>query len=370
MNSTQYLAISEASLHQKGGYWTAKEIAQQADTLKALSASIDDKRHDLEQWLAPVLAQSELRVILTGAGTSAYIGQALAPVLTQTLNRRIEAIATTDLVSEPQQYLLAHTPTLLVSFARSGSSPESIGAVKLANQIIDKCYHLFITCDPQGELALMEQHPDRHYCLLMPPQTLDNSFAMTSSFTAMMLAALEVFSPDATQRQTMLQTCQGVLHHSLSQAKLLAEKPFKRIVFLGSGGLKGIATEAALKMLELSAGKIDCYCESPLGFRHGPKSIIDKDTLVLMLSSLNPYTMQYEADLIKELENDRQTRLIYQLGHPELKDAWLAFPYIIFCQALAFYKALDLAISPDNPCPSGEVNRVVKGVTIYPYLVQ
>jgi hypothetical protein len=50
----------------------------------------------------------------------------------------------------------------------------------------------------------------------------------------------------------------------------------------------------------------------------------------------------------------------------DIADVWTAFPYIVYCQTLAFYKALQLGISPDNPCPGGEVNRVVQGVTIYP----
>jgi tagatose-6-phosphate ketose/aldose isomerase len=126
-------------------------------------------------------------------------------------------------------------------------------------------------------------------------------------------------------------------------------------------------------MLELSAGQIDCYDETPLGFRHGPKSIVNADTLVVLLNSHFGYRKHFENDLTKELSNDNKTEHVYvlskllQLDDGCLSDVWLSFPYIVYCQALAFYKALALNVTPDNPCPSGEVNRVVQGVNIYPY---
>ncbi|NQZ10202.1 MAG: SIS domain-containing protein, partial [Algicola sp.] len=316
-----------------------------------------------DRWLAPMLAQKNLRIILTGAGTSAYVGKSLAPHLTAAMSRKVEAISTTKLVSNPGEHFLNHVPTLLISYARSGNSPESVAAIELANQLVDNCYHLLITCNKNGRLA---QQQSRAYCLLMPDATNDQSFAMTSSFTAMMLSTLCLFTPNPAQLDSMVEATVHLLEHTLPQIKQLAQVPFKRAVFLGSGGLKGIATEASLKMVELTAGKIDCYVESPMGFRHGPKSLVNEDTLIIVLSSKDDYLSKYEDDLIEELVNDHQTGHIYAL-YQGLNDVWSSFPYIVYCQALAFYKALALNIPPDNPCPSGEVNRVVQGVTIYPY---
>ncbi len=67
---------------------------------------------------------SNSRIILTGAGTSAFAGRALAPILTGAIKRRVDAIATTDLVADPQEYLAEDIPTLLISFARSGIAPK------------------------------------------------------------------------------------------------------------------------------------------------------------------------------------------------------------------------------------------------------
>ncbi|MFM9634939.1 SIS domain-containing protein, partial [Streptomyces galilaeus] len=90
------------------------------------------------------------------------------------------------------------------------------------------------------------------------------------------------------------------------QLKALAELPMQRLVYLGAGSLKGYAQEAALKLLELSSGKVMGYFESPLGFRHGPKSLVDEKTFIVLFSSNNSYTKQYDTDLLHELSSDNQ----------------------------------------------------------------
>ncbi|WP_346839094.1 SIS domain-containing protein [Microbulbifer sp. SAOS-129_SWC] len=363
------LNIDPTTLRRNSGEHTAREIAQQPDAWERTAALVNGQRTTLNQWLQPLLLQSDLRIILTGAGTSAYAGETLAPHLTRVMERRVEAISTTDLVSNPHDHFLRHAPTLLVSYARSGNSPESVGAYDLANQCVDSCYHLVITCNRDGELAARAHGSDNSYSLLMPEETLDQSFAMTSSFTSMLLATLEVFTPQPEQLPALTALTRGLLDTRLEDIQALARRDFKRVVFLGAGGLKGIATEAALKMLELTAGKVDCYAESPLGFRHGPKSIVDGATQVVLLHSNDPHCRRYDNDLLAELQRDGTTDwIVCPAGFAsmsELGEAWLALYYIVFAQLLAFYKSLDLGITPDNPCPTGEVNRVVQGVIIY-----
>ncbi|WKD50888.1 SIS domain-containing protein [Microbulbifer spongiae] len=365
------LAINKAKLRTQNGEHTAREIAQQPDVWLGTAELVLQQRGELDSWLKPLLERHNLRIILTGAGTSAYVGETLAPYLTRVMERRVEAISTTDLVSNPQDYLLRQQPTLLISYARSGNSPESVGAYDLADQCVDDCYHLVITCNRNGKLAARARSGNNSYSLLMLAETLDQSFAMTSSFTAMLVGTLEVFVPGTGQVETLAGNTRTLLETRLDIVRVLAQRDFRRVVFLGSGGLRGIATEAALKMLELTAGKVDCNAESPLGFRHGPKSMLNKSTLVLLLQSNDSYCRGYDDDLLEELRRDGTTDwiscpadLVDTCG---LKDAWLALYYIVFAQLLAFYKSLALGITPDNPCPTGEVNRVVQGVTIHPF---
>ncbi len=369
---SDYLTYDTDFLKSQNGYWTAKEICQQPNIWRQAANNITAKRLELNNWLMPVLSTPNLRIILTGAGTSAYVGDAIVAHLSQETCRVFEAISTTNIVSNPQQYLLKKTPTLLISYGRSGNSPESVAAIKLADQVLDNCYHLIITCNPEGELADYANKQERAFSLLMPQGTLDQSFAMTSSFTSMLLSTLCIFTPDAEQVETAALWCENFLENNLASIKEIAKRPTQRLVFLGAGGLQGIAREAALKVLELTAGKVLSYFESPLGFRHGPKSLMDNTTEVIFFSSSDSYTKLYDQDLLAELDRDNQALAITILDKntfnhkTELKDVWASLPYILYCQILAFYKSIDLHITPDNPCPTGEVNRVVQGVTLYP----
>ena len=168
--------------------------------------------------------------------------------------------------------------------------------------------------------------------------------------------------------------------------QIVDDYDFKRIVYLGSNTLKGTSQESALKMLELTAGRVVTMYDTPMGFRHGPKSIVDDTTLTVVYLSDDPYTRQYEVDLIKEMSGQRKGNkivavmssqdeavaalvdytVVYGLNE-EYENVQLGLDYILFAQTLAVLKSLSLSITPDNPCPTGEVNRVVKGVTLYPY---
>jgi len=369
---SELLSYNTEYLKTKNGYWTAREICQQPRIWREAANQIEAIRPRINAWLTPLLKQKDLRIILTGAGTSAYVGDAIAPHLSQQTGRVFEAISTTDIVGNAKQYLLKDIPTLLISYGRSGNSPESVAAVNLANQVIDNCYHLVITCNPEGNLALSAKNKDNVFSLLMPEGTLDQSFAMTSSFTSMLVSTLTVFHPQTEQLAQAAHWAESFLDNGISKLKQHALQPTQRLVFLGAGGLQGIAREAALKVLELTSGQVLSYCESPLGFRHGPKSLMNADTEVVFLCSNDSYTKLYDQDLLNELQRDNQALAITCLNNEffgqtaELSDVWASLPYILYCQILAFFKSMQANITPDNPCPSGEVNRVVQGVTIYP----
>lgn len=354
--------------------WTTREIEQQPDVWQEAFARIAAQRERLDAWLAPLLADPSLRIVLTGAGSSAYIGETLAPALTKALGRPVEAISTTAIVATPDAHLLADRPTLLVSFGRSGNSPESIGSVRLATQIVRDCHHLIVCCDGASALATYDGGGEnRAMHLIMPPAALDQSFAMTSSFTTMMVSVLAVFAWDEDQAKTMIAAARNILAAPATDIEKIVSRGFDRGVILGSGSLQGIATEAALKLLEMSAGERDAYAESPLGFRHGPKFVVDDTTLVVLLTHPSSYTRCYDLDLAAELQRDDRARAVVRLDeHEALRDvvldaAWLAPIYLIWCQRLAWHAARALGHAPDNPSPSGTLNRVVQGVTLYPF---
>ncbi len=374
------LNIANQTLEKQSAFWTAKEIAQQPETWVETRAIV--KNSDTVSFVRPLVArakQGELRIIFTGAGTSAFIGDVVAPVLSEKLGCVIESIASTDLVSNPYQYLFADKPTLLVSFARSGNSPESIGAVERVNDIVNEAYHLAITNNINGALfAKCSQNPTA-CALALPDSTHDKGFAMTSSASNMMLAALLSLAPEAFNDEwvdSFVSVTEQLLTQDLIEIQRLAHLPLKRIVYLGSGHFQGLARETALKLLELTAGERLGFFESSMGFRHGPKSLVQDETLIFIFLSQQPYTAQYDRDLYQELIRDKKAKEVVLLGDTsgpiraeiyKLDDAARIFPFLVIGQLYSFYSSLYLGYTTDNPCPTGEVNRVVQGVTLYPY---
>jgi tagatose-6-phosphate ketose/aldose isomerase len=362
---------------------TAAEIRQQPRLWRLVADQAELRRRSTEGFLRPLLSDQRARIILTGAGTSAYAGQVLAPALTARLHRRVEAVATTDIVSSPRQVLGEDVPTLLVSLARSGDSPESTAATAVADELLSSVRHLVITCNRHGQLA--KAHSDRpgSLVLLMPAAANDRGFAMTSSFTSMLLAAQLALDPDSPGGRYVdrLGAAAGqLLAERTGQLAGLVARGYRRVVYLGSGALLGLAREAALKLLELTAGRVVSYWDSPLGFRHGPKAVLDQRTLCVVFVSTDPYSRRYDHDIADELRRalggDHVVEVSAQAGDGrpawhigdlgQVPDPLIALPYAVLAQQFALLTSLELGLTPDNPFPSGELSRVVRGVGIYP----
>ena len=375
------------------GIFTATEIHQQPATWKKTIAQIKNEKKAIKRFIANVTDRADYDIILTGAGTSEYVGNALYSYLNKTNGFKVKSYATTDIVATPENYLSQTRPTLLVSFGRSGNSPESVGAVNVADEVCgENVYHLFVTCNHEGALSKAAASRHNAYAINLTPETHDQSFAMTSSFSNMMLATLLCFNLDrideiADEFADVITAAEKMLEEGWkTPAEIVDGYDFNRIVYLGANALKGIAQESQLKMLELTAGKV-CTCfDSPMGFRHGPKSIINDETLTVVYVSDDAYTRQYELDLIKEMSGQRKGNKILAVMNKQddeiasLVDYTIAFnmadthdnmllgfAYITAAQMIALFKSLSYGITPDNPCPTGEVNRVVKGVILHPY---
>jgi tagatose-6-phosphate ketose/aldose isomerase len=376
------LGLDEGALDAAGGLDTAREITQQPQTLRAIHDLLVQNGDAVSAFLAPLLARADMRVILTGAGTSAFVGKSLTPYLAGRLPCRLEAIATTDIVAGPNHYLERDTPTLLISCGRSGNSPESVAAIDLANQCISECHHLIITCNADGALAQKMAGQPRGHVITLPDETHDRGFAMTSSFTGMMYAALACLSGIGTLAERIDPICSAVaamIKDKAADMRGLAQMGFDRVIYLGSNGLSGIAREAALKLLELSDGAVIAAYDTPMGFRHGPKTIVTSNSLIVVFVSNDPYTRRYDIDLLAEVKRDGKARRVIAISSaaiegietilvPELAtapDCDLLFAMIVAPQILAFHQSLALGKTPDNPNAAGLVNRVVQGVAIH-----
>lgn len=383
---------SPEELKEMKAVFTATEIHQQPDTWEKTIAQIGSMKDEIRTFLSKVLDQPDYDIILTGAGTSEFVGNALYSYLNRSLNYKVKSYASTDLTPTPENFVSAHKPTLLISFGRSGDSPESIGAIQSVEAVNDQVYHLFITCNKDGALSRRAaEEGDRCLAIDLTPETLDQSFAMTSSFSNMYLACLLCFSLDhfdetAALMREVISSARTLLDENYGQMlKVDEDFAYSRIVYLGTNCLKGIAQESALKMLELNSGKIVTMYDTPMGFRHGPKSIVNDETLTVVYLSDGAYQRQYETDLIREMAGQRKGNKIMVVCNTPCKEAeeladyyycfntsakdnvFLGLDYVVCAQLIALFRSLQNKNTPDNPCPTGEVNRVVKGVTLYPY---
>lgn len=389
---SEIFGIGQEKMQEKSAVFTLTEIYQQPATWEKTCRQIAEHKDEIQKFIDQVITCDDFDVILTGAGTSEFVGNALFPHLAGLLNHKVKSYGTTDIVATPEAYLSRTKPTLLISFGRSGNSPESVGAIDAAEAVCDNIYHLFVTCNKNGALSKRAATTENCYAINLTDETHDQSFAMTSSYSNMYLATYLCFHLNELDKvledvRKIGAAGQNFLDNKYGIAQQIVDDyDFKRIVYLGSNTLKGTSQESALKMLELTAGRVVTMYDTPMGFRHGPKSIVDDTTLTVVYLSDDPYTRQYEVDLVKEMSGQRKGNKIvavmrsqddevaalvdYTVSY-DLDDAYenvlLGLDYILFAQTLAVLKSLSLDITPDNPCPTGEVNRVVKGVTLYPY---
>jgi tagatose-6-phosphate ketose/aldose isomerase len=360
------------------GGLTAREIAQQPEVWRQLPQSWHAIPPDQRERIAALLADAAAGVILTGAGTSAYVGELAADPLNAVCNAQVRAVATTTLLSHPALFVRDGAPLLVVSFARSGNSPESQAVVDLVRALAPGTLFLNITCNADGLLARAGVGRDDTINVVLPAASCDQGFAMTSSFTSMLLTVLALLDPAPLARsiariEQLAKLAQRWMVERAADWQDYGQHCVERIVYLGGGPLEALAREAALKVLELSAGRILALSNSPLGFRHGPKSALDPRTLVAVFRSQDEHARRYDEDLLDELRRDRIAGHVLSIdgrafGAPaDLPDAWLAAVYVIFAQVLALHHSVRLGLTPDNPFPDGTVNRVVQGVTIHSY---
>jgi tagatose-6-phosphate ketose/aldose isomerase len=366
---------------------TATEIKGQPQLWNSILNDFLNASASIEEFLNAAYKETD-NIILTGAGTSAFIGLSLQGCFFRNTNIITRAIATTDIVSFPQDYFNSSHTSLLISFARSGDSPESLATVKLADKFSKKCFHLIITCNKNGEL-LSYHSPNPSCVFVLPEAANDKSLAMTGSYSGMLLSGLltaYIYKPSEYKQQVdlLIKAARKILDKDAPVLQDTANKNFNRAVFLGSNGLFGTATEAALKLQELTDGQIICKSESYLGFRHGPKAVIDEETLVVYFFSSNSYIHKYEHDLVYAMKKGKQA--MFQLGvgehYDELEELnahimfgtdgkkiaedFLPVCSVVAGQLLAYYKSLQLGLTPDSPSVSGAISRVVEGVNIYP----
>ncbi len=376
-------------LKSLGAHITTAEIKQQPDLWRDAFNIYKENKEAVEAFLADLKELGRVSVVFAGAGTSDYVGDTVAPYLRHAGDTDafdFKPIATTDIVSAPLDFLRPEDPTVLVSFARSGNSPESLAAVDVARKVVKNIKFLNITCAPEGKLAVESADDPNAYTILIP-RANDQGFAMTGSYSCMSLISMLLFdcSPEdqkAAWVEAAAKMGEEVVAREAEIADFLA-CDFNRVTYLGSGSFGGLAQEAQLKILELAHGLVATSWDTSMGYRHGPKSFVDDKTLVFVFVNNDAYTRQYDLDILEEINGDGiacKTIAVQQAGetafghtsftfegYEALPEGYLALPFIMVGQTVSLLNSVRVGNTPDTPSPSGTVNRVVKGVTIHPW---
>jgi tagatose-6-phosphate ketose/aldose isomerase len=377
-NAAELLGRTEADQKRLGYFHTLREICQQPWTWLRTCDRMIAARENLRQIFEGVRS-----VTLTGSGSSQYAAECVHFALQNDLGVRIESVGGGDLLTYGGRVLPRDRPGLLLSLAKSGDSPESRAAIELLLDTEPELRHIVVTCNEQGSLAKAWRESAKVQVITLPRETNDQSLVMTSSFTNLLLAAR--FMGMLGKPDEYLRLCTGLgeiakqlIATNLDTLAETAKTNFDRVAFLGAGARFGASREAALKMLEMTAGRVTTLSETYLGFRHGPMSYVQGKTLIVCFLSSEPILRAYELDLLQELDRKnlglskvivgetipdralrRQDVAIECAGLAELGDEGAATIDVVVAQLLGFFRCLEEGLSPDSPSEDGIIQRVV-----------
>jgi D-galactosamine 6-phosphate deaminase/isomerase len=382
--AAELLARSPEEQRKLGYFHTLREICQQPSTWMQTCELMRSHAASLQSTLAGISS-----LTLTGSGSSEYAGDCVRLVLQNELGVVTQATGGGTLLAHGSRALAPGRPGLMVSLARSGDSPESVGALALMLRTQPEIRHLVLTCNETGSLARTYQRDPRAAVITLGEETNDQGLVMTSSFTNLALGArflglLEQPERYRTICEQLSRTASDLIYEHLGALADVAKAPFKRALFLGSGSRFGATREAALKMLEMTGGRVSTMCETYLGLRHGPMSYIHKDTLVICFLSSDPTLQAYEADLLRELDQKELGLLKVIVGEAVPSDLVRENDVVLECeglgqlgdenspvidviagQLLAFFRCLDEGLHPDSPSEDGVITRVVQTFALH-----
>jgi tagatose-6-phosphate ketose/aldose isomerase len=386
------LDLSAAEKSERGLEFTPREIAQQPGTWITTFDHLQARESELRSFLAEagVNGQGKERptVFLIGAGTSDFIGRSLDHLLRTRWQCEVIPVASTSLLTDFPEYLLRDKRYLWLSFSRSGDSPEGVAVLERALAECPEIAHILVTCNAAGRMSKAVGGRGNCLVIVLDDATNDRGLAMTSSFTNMVLAGqILAHAWTVGEYEPILRALVGAAEALLPRAAALASEltrtGYKRACFVGSGVLAGAARECALKLLELTAGKVQTMTEPTLALRHGPMAALDRETLFVSLISSQAQRRQYELDLLREIGSKKVagTRVVVATDPEGLRadadfvltpgtkeavpDLYRPVLDVIFGQLLGLFASIHFGLKPDVPSPDAVINRVVQNIDIY-----
>ncbi len=389
---TKLVDLNTGEKEKMGILYTPSEVLGQVDLWKNTFERFKSRLDDIRSFILSFLKKNKTATaICAGAGTSEYIGYCVEGLIRKNLGMPVNVFSTTRIVTSPYDIFIMDYPALLISFARSGNSPESIGAVEIADMLDYKIRHFIITCNEKGDLKNWAEKKKNSFAFCLDKGTNDKGLAMTSSFSnmvisAQMLSQVFCFQEYSGQFERIIQGGNNMLNTAPDVIKDICGLDFNRAVFLGNGSNFGTAVESHLKLQELTSGQVMCSYDTFPGLRHGPEAVINDNTVVVAYISRDPYLRKYEEDLLKELKEKKIGKAVLiccnkidEVLKP-LSDFTVEYDpddalgiiddftppiFIIIGQLFGVFKSLELGLKPDTPSEAGVINRVVKGIKVY-----
>ncbi len=387
------LDLSREEKIERGLLYTPAEIAQQPATWESTFSLFQKHRAGLIEFLEAAgvadTAGPRPTVLLVGAGTSDYIGRSLVNVLRRLWRCQVIAVPSTTLLTHAEEFVIPGQRYIWISFSRSGDSPEGVAVLEKALSSPLDIQHVIVSCNARGRMINCVDGKKQAFPVVLDDSVNDRGLAMTSSFSNMVvfgqcLAHIHHTTQYESVLSRLVEAGTSFLPLAADAAAALAAESYSRVCFLGSGALEGVAAEARLKVLELTAGGILTMSESFLGLRHGPMAALDKNTLLVAFLSNDERVARYEIDLLREIAKKRLVKnQVVVGGHSKLPmdgfadrylapDIRIAVPDecrppvdVIFGQLLGLFCSLHSQLTPDRPSPGGVISRVVEGVRVY-----
>jgi len=297
------------------------------------------------------------RVLFIGCGSTHYLAQFAAPFFQAVTGRPSCGLPSSELLLQTDTVVAAGERPVVVALSRSGETSESIMAMEKMRAL--GCQGLTISC--YGETGLSAASD----MTITIPEGREKSFAQTRSFAGMLVAAQAVAALVAKDEALLaeLAALPGLAADLIARARPLARRwgedaSIQRITYLGSGWLYGVASEATVKMKEMSLSMAEPY--HFMEFRHGPMSLVDREHLVVALVSER--ARDYELAVLRDLQ-ERGARIVAVANDTRGLEAFddalaldapvseRAHPvlYLPVVQLMAYYRSMARGLNPDRP---------------------
>jgi tagatose-6-phosphate ketose/aldose isomerase len=382
------LALPQAEKEIRGLLHTPQEIYQQPATWKTTYELFRTRKDEVREFLLAAGIRKDCippTVMLVGAGSSDYVGRSLTHLLRKQWRCEVLAVPSTDLITNLDDLILPGRQYLWISLSRSGDSPEGVTVLEQALEHHSQIRHLIITCNRDGQIAQRFSEHQNVCCLVLDDAVNDRGLAMTSSFSNMVIAGqCLAHTHDLAEYRVILEMLceagQNFLDLAAEISAHIAAEGYTRGCFVGTGPLRAIAQESALKVLELTAGRIQTMSESSLGLRHGPLSALNNETLLVSFLSSDARLRAYELGLLEEIKLKRLCRTVVTVSSEPharldrsadcvLTSTSVADEYrppvdVMLGQLLGLFSSLHHGLKPDEPSPNGAISRVVSQLNL------